>query len=73
MKYDNSIRKAKLEENKNKIINVAIKLFDENDMNNIAKLNNNSRRYIRTEEQLEQFLNFKITYEEEKNIPYFRG
>ncbi len=33
------------------------------DMNQISKLNNNQRRYIRTDEALENFLNWKVTYE----------
>ena len=33
------------------------------DMDEIAKLNNNQRRYIRTEEALNDFLNWKVTYE----------
>lgn len=33
------------------------------DMNLISKLNNNQRRYIRTDEALENFLNWKVTYE----------
>ena len=43
-------------------------IFDFNlcheDMNEIEKLNSNSRRYIRTEEALEKFLEWKIQYEE---------
>ena len=35
------------------------------DMNQIASLNNCQRRYIRTDEALERFLNWKITYEKE--------
>ena len=37
--------------------------LDKEDMNQLAKLNNNQRRYIRTEEALNNFLNWKITYE----------
>ncbi|MBQ7642257.1 MAG: aldo/keto reductase [Acholeplasmatales bacterium] len=44
-----------------------INIFDfklsKEDMNQISKLNNNQRRYIRTDEALENFLNWKITYE----------
>lgn len=39
--------------------------LDKDDMNEMAKLNNNSRRYIRTEDKLEMFANWKITYEKE--------
>lgn len=43
-------------------------IFDFNlchsDMKEIEKLNSNSRRYIRTEEALEKFLEWKIQYEE---------
>lgn len=46
-----------------------IDLFDftltKEDMNQIASLNNCQRRYIRTDEALERFLNWKITYEKE--------
>ncbi len=46
-----------------------IDLFDftltKEDMNQIASLNNGQRRYIRTDEALERFLNWKITYEKE--------
>lgn len=46
-----------------------IDLFDftltKEDMNQIASLNNGQRRYIRTDETLERFLNWKITYEKE--------
>ena len=35
------------------------------DMKQIASLNNGQRRYIRTDEALERFLNWKITYEKE--------
>ncbi len=34
------------------------------DMNEISKLNKHQRRYIRTDEALENYLNWKITYEE---------
>ena len=34
-------------------------------MNEVSKLNNNQRRYIRTDEALENFLNWKVTYEVE--------
>ena len=37
--------------------------LDKEDMNQLAKLNNNQRRYIRTEEALNNFLNWKIIYE----------
>ncbi len=44
-----------------------INIFDfklsNDDMNEISKLNNNQRRYIRTDEALENFLNWKVTYE----------
>lgn len=44
-----------------------IDIFDFNlsteDMNEIAKLNNHQRRYTRTDEALENFLKWKITYE----------
>nr|MCR4897699.1 aldo/keto reductase [Acholeplasmatales bacterium] len=44
-----------------------INIFDfklsKEDMNEISKLNNNQRRYIRTDEALENFLNWKVTYE----------
>ena len=46
-----------------------IDLFDftltKEDMKQIASLNNGQRRYIRTDEALERFLNWKITYEKE--------
>ena len=46
-----------------------INIFDfklsKEDMNEISKLNNNQRRYIRTDEALENFLNWKVTYEVE--------
>lgn len=46
-----------------------IDLFDftltKEDMNQIASLNNGQRRYIRTDEALERFINWKITYEKE--------
>lgn len=46
-----------------------IDLFDftltKEDINQIASLNNGPRRYIRTDEALERFLNWKITYEKE--------
>ena len=34
------------------------------DMNEILKLNKHQRRYIRSDEALENYLNWKITYEE---------
>ncbi len=37
--------------------------LDESDMEKMATLNKNTRRYTRTDESLEQFLNWKITYE----------
>lgn len=44
-----------------------INIFDfeltKEDMEKIASLNNGKRRYIRTDEALENFLNWKITYE----------
>lgn len=44
-----------------------IDIFDFNlsndDMNVISKLNNKQRRYIRTDDALDNFLNWKITYE----------
>ena len=44
-----------------------ISIFDfelsSDDMKQIAKLNNGNRRYTRTDEALENFLNWKITYE----------
>lgn len=39
--------------------------LDEEDMSAIAKLNNGERRYIRTDEALENFANWKVTYEKE--------
>lgn len=46
-----------------------INIFDfklsKEDMNEVSKLNNNQRRYIRTDEALENFLNWKVTYEVE--------
>ena len=39
--------------------------FDDSDRKEIAKLNNGKRRYVRDDESLERFKNWKITYEEE--------